>query len=105
MGFFKKLSSIFSTPSTTSNLLPVEVICKRCGETITGSINLSNDLSIVYGSGENDYTYFCRKVFMGEGHCFQQVEVELTFDRNRRVVERKIKGGKFADDQDRSKSK
>ena len=98
MGFFKKLASIFSSPSTTSNLYPIEVICKRCGETISGSVNLSNDLSIVYGNSNNDYTYFCRKALMGEGRCFQQVEVELTFDRNRRIIERKIKGGKFADD-------
>jgi hypothetical protein len=98
MGFFKKLTSIFSSPTTNSNLYPIEVICKRCGETITGSVNLSNDLSIVYGNGENDYTYFCRKAFMGDGRCFQQVEVELTFDRNRRIIERKIKGGKFTDD-------
>jgi len=98
MGFFKKLTSIFSPPTTTSNLYPIEVICKRCGERISGSVNLSNDLSIVYGNSENDYTYFCRKAFMGGGRCFQQVEVELTFDKNRRIIERKIKGGKFVDD-------
>jgi hypothetical protein len=97
MGFFKKLTSIFTPPTTTSSLYPIKVICKRCGETITGSVNLSNDLSIVYGNSEKDYTYFCRKAFIGEGHCFQQVEVELTFDRNRQIIERKIKGGKFAD--------
>jgi hypothetical protein len=97
MGFFKKLTNIFSAPTTTSNLYPIEVICKRCGEKITGSINLSNDLSIVYGSSENDYSYFCRKVFIGESRCFQQVEVELTFDKHRQIIERKIKGGKFAD--------
>jgi hypothetical protein len=51
----------------------------------------------VYGSSESDVTYFCRKVLMGEKRCFQQIEVELTFDRNRKLTERKIKGGKFAD--------
>ncbi len=97
MGFFKKLTSIFSSPTTTSTLYPIEVICKRCGETITGSVNLNNDLSIVYGNSENETTYFCRKSLMGDSRCFQQVEVELTFDRNKRIIERKIKGGKFAD--------
>jgi len=98
MGLFKKFTSIFSPPTTTGNLYPIEVTCKRCGETITGSVNLSNDLSIVYGNSGNDYTYFCRKSLMGDGRCFQQVEVELTFDRNRKLIDRKIKGGKFVDD-------
>jgi hypothetical protein len=98
MNFFKKLVKIFSVPPTTSNQHPIEVICNRCGERIRGAINLSNDLSIMYGNSENDYTYFCRKVLIGEGRCFQQVEVELTFDRNRKVIGRKIKGGKFADE-------
>jgi len=97
MGFFKKLANIFVPPRVTSIHYPIEVICSRCGETISGSVNLNNDLSIVYGNSESDYSYFCRKVLMGEQHCFQQVEVELTFDRNRQLKERKIKGGKFAD--------
>lgn len=98
MSFFKKLAKMFSVPTTTGNQYPLVVICNRCGETIKGSINLSNDLSVVYGNSESDYTYYCRKVLIGEGRCFQPVEVEFTFDRNRRVTGRKIKGGKFADE-------
>jgi hypothetical protein len=98
MSFFKKLAKIFTPPMPASVHYPVEVICNRCGETITGSVNLSNDLSIVYGSSESDITYFCRKVLMGEKRCFQQIEIELTFDRNRKVTGRKVKGGKFAEE-------
>jgi len=97
MSFFKKLANFFAVPTVSSIHYPLEVICNRCGERITGSVNLNNDLSIVYGSSENDFSYYCRKVLMGEGRCFQQVEVELSFDKNRQLKERKIKGGKFAD--------
>lgn len=97
MSFLKKLTDFLVPPRVTNIHYPLEVICSRCGEAIVGSVNLNNDLSIVYGNSESDYTYFCRKVLMGEKHCFQQIEVELTFDRNRQLKERKIKGGKFAD--------
>ena len=97
MNFFKKLANIFTVPASPSIQYPIEVVCKRCGEKISGSVNLNNDLSIVYGSSESDLTYFCRKVLIGEQRCFQQIEIELSFDRNRKLTGRKIKGGKFAD--------
>jgi hypothetical protein len=97
MSFFKKLAKIFMPPMPAGVHYPMEVICSRCGEKITSSVNLNNDLSIVYGSSENDVTYFCRKVLMGEKRCFQQIEIEMTFDRNRKLTGRKIKGGKYAD--------
>jgi hypothetical protein len=32
---------------------------------------------------------------MGEGRCFQRVEVQLTFDQNRNLIDRQISGGDF----------
>jgi hypothetical protein len=92
------LAKIFAPPIPASVHYPVEVICSRCGETITGSVNLNNDLSVVYGSSEGDVSYFCRKMLLGEKRCFQQIEIELTFDRNRKLTGRKIKGGKFVEE-------
>jgi hypothetical protein len=37
----------------------------------------------------------CRKILMGEGRCFQQIEVVLKFDQDRRMVDRTISGGDF----------
>jgi hypothetical protein len=34
---------------------------------------------------------------MGDQLCFQKIEVELTFDQNRNVIDRQIKGGKFVE--------
>jgi hypothetical protein len=98
MSFLKRLAGFFSPPAAHGPHYELEVVCNRCGEVITCSINLNNDLSIVYGATENDSSYFCRKVVIGEQRCFQQIEIELTFDRNRRLMERKIKGGKFSDE-------
>jgi hypothetical protein len=98
MSFFKKISSLFSPPaSADANAYWVAVKCSRCGEIIRARINLNNDLSVDYGGGKP--TYYCRKVLMGEGRCFQRVEVELTFDADKRLVERQVSGGQFVEDE------
>jgi hypothetical protein len=92
MSFLRK---IFGSPSSQGdkNAYSVHVRCKRCGEEISARINLSNDLSAEY-DGERT-SYVCRKILMGEGRCFQQIEVVLKFDQNRRMVDRTISGGEF----------
>lgn len=96
MGFFKNLSKLFNPGSQPESFtLWVPVKCNRCGEIIRTRINLRNDLSVNY---DGDTTYFCRKVVIGEQNCFQQIEVELTFDADRKVIERKIKGGVFVEE-------
>jgi len=98
MGFFKQLGKLFAPGSKSDQWVQwVSVQCGRCGEVIRGRIDLRNDLSIQYGE-DGSPTYFTRKVFMGEGHCFQQVEVELTFDKDRRLTGRQISGGEFVDE-------
>ncbi len=98
MNLFKKLSSLFSPGKTDADAYWIAARCNRCGEVIRTRVSLSNDLSVEY---DGDATsYFCRKVLMGEGHCFQRVEVELTFDANRRLLNREIHGGHFVDEQD-----
>lgn len=92
MGFLKKLFS--SKPAQTeSPLMRVQVKCKRCGEIIEGHVNLANDLSL-NDSGDK---YFVRKVLMGNGRCFQQVEVELTFDLTRKLLDKQAVGGAFVE--------
>ena len=69
------------------------VKCLRCGEIITARINLDNDLSVEYQEGGD--VYFARKVLMGEGTCFQRMEVELKFTAARELLERHVTGGEF----------
>jgi hypothetical protein len=97
MGMFKKLSSLFAgAGKADSDAFWIAVKCNRCGEVTQTRIDLRNDLSIEYDEAGGLPTYFCRKVLMGEaGHCFQRMEVELTFDANRNLVSREVSGGQF----------
>ena len=92
MGFFKKLFG-GGAPSPGANFYTFTVRCDRCGETIEGRVNLSNDLSL-----DDEGGYHVRKVLMGSGHCFQQIEVALKFDAERQLQEKQVNGGTFVDE-------
>jgi len=92
MDFLKNLFGGSTSPSP-ANFYSFAVKCNRCGETIEGRINLSNDLSIDYEDGQE--SYFVRKMVMGSGHCFQQVEIELKFNASKQVIDKQIHGGMF----------
>ena len=102
MGFLKKLSKIISSPDD-KNVYWVYVRCNRCGERLHSRVNLWNDLSIEYGDGEGMDSYYCRKVLMGGGHCFQKIEVSLAFDKDFQVIDQQIQGGQFISEQDYEK--
>jgi len=91
MGFLKKLFSGGDT-KPEKRYYVFQVKCNRCGEVIEGRVDLDNDLSQDY---EGNNVYFGRKVVMGSGYCFQQIEVELTFDSSRQLLEQKVTGGQF----------
>jgi len=91
MEFFKRW---FSAPG--SSLSDITVQCSRCGEIIHGHINLSNDPSLEYDEAGNA-SYLCRKVLMGSGHCFQQVEVVFHFNQDHKLISKEITGGKFVE--------
>ena len=94
MGFFKKLTSAFASPAKPADLSYwYTVRCKRCGEEIKARIDMRNDLSIDYDA--NDGSYYCRKVIIGDGYCFQQIEVQMRFNSKRQLVDRQITGGEF----------
>ena len=91
MGFFKKFFGE-GTSSSSSDFYTFHVRCDHCGETIKGKVNLSNDLSL-----DDEGGYHARKVLMGSGHCFQQIEVMLKFDASRQLSDKEVSGGKFVE--------
>ena len=100
MGLLDRLGSLFgSSGKRGGDAYWVAVKCKRCGEIIRSRVDLRNDLSVQYGEGGAEGTYFCRKTLMGEARCFNRVEVELTFDRDRHLINREITGGEFVDEE------
>lgn len=101
MNFLKKISSIFSPPYRNEEFAYwLHVRCDRCGEVIRARVDLRNDLSLNYGDREEDRIYFCRKTLIGERQCYWPVEVELTFDRRRRLIQRQAQGGQFISEEE-----
>jgi len=92
MGFLKKLFGGGAT-SSSSDFYSFNVRCDRCGEIIKGRVNLNNELTPDY-EGEG---YHARKVLMGSGHCFQQIEVNLHFGADKQLQEQEINGGTFVE--------
>ena len=76
---------------TAERYIPLYVQCQRCGEKIRARVDLWNELSPDYEDGT--LSYFSRKVLMGSGICFQQIEVRLRFDANRKLVDQEVSGG------------
>jgi hypothetical protein len=99
MGFLQKLAGIFSPRQKPAGRYhELTVRCQRCGELISGRVDLHNELSVDYSEDGKQENYYVRKVLMGEGHCFQRIEVELFFDKNRLLTHKEITGGQFVED-------
>ena len=100
MSFLERIKSLFSAPSGDQRAYWVYVRCEKCGEILQGRVDLYNDISIQYGEGAEGTSYYCRKVFVGSKRCYRPIEVELTFDKNRRLMNQEIKGGEFVSEED-----
>jgi hypothetical protein len=96
MSFFRKLAEFF-TPSGPQKAPDfssyITVKCSRCGELIQARIDLRNDLTVDYDNADGGY--YCRKVLIGEKRCYQPIEVQLNFDRKRKIIQRQVSGGEF----------
>lgn len=96
MNLLKKLAGLLAPAASHNPEYRVEVQCDRCGEVIRARVDLHNDLSIEYGQ-QGEVTYFCRKGLMGNQRCYQIIEVELSFDSQRRLLNREVHHGKFVE--------
>jgi len=90
MGFLDSLQSLFSGGQTDDPGYFIYVRCRRCGEAVKTRIDLHNDLSIADDGG-----YVVNKTLMGSKLCFERIEVTLTFDERRQLVDRQISRGEF----------
>lgn len=89
------LSRLLGEPKTPSHFYGVYIQCEKCDEKISTRINLRTELSVQYGETDRDNTYFVRKQLLGKDRCFNIVNVELTFDNKRNLIEQQISGGRF----------
>ena len=95
MNLLKKIASLFSTSDDQGRVYWIYAQCDRCGEKLKTRVDLHNDLSINFGEGDEEDLYYTRKDIVGSGMCFAHIEATLTFDLNRRLIQKQMTGGKF----------
>lgn len=97
MSFLKRLASLLggAGPGVADNAYWVYARCNRCGEKIATRINLANDLSVEYDENDRPSGYHVRKVLVGSGanRCYQQIEVVIEFDAQKRPISHEARGG------------
>lgn len=101
MGFFRRLFGM-SPAKEDSRYFQFYVYSQRCNEPLAGKIDTMNEMSV---SEEADAAWYSRKVMHTTGHkrCFDQIEVEVWFDAQKRPLRREVTGGLWleADEYDR----
>ena len=92
MGFLKKLFG-GSAPQDQGQYYYVR--SHRTGEVIQVRIHPGNDLSYT-----DDFSgFFARKVVVGQ-KSFDRIEMELSFDKNRKLTDAQVTGGEMVDRND-----
>ncbi len=102
MNILKSLRKAFSSPPPrTQRAMYLYVQCAKCGEKLRARVDVWNELTPEYdGKSDDAVSYFCRKVLVGEKQCYQPIELKLKFDRNHKLTEKNIIGGKFIEEDD-----
>ena len=91
MGFLDSFKSLLSGGEEEDRTgYYVYVRCHRCGEAIRTRIDMRNDLSRLEEGG-----FIVNKTLVGSQRCFERVEVTLTFDKDRKLIDREIVRGEF----------
>jgi hypothetical protein len=96
MGFLNKITSSLCRGAIRRGDAHWEYVrCSQCGERIPVRVDLRHELTPRYREAEG--AYFVRKGVIGSGdtRCFQTIDVELTFDAQKRLISREIHGGAF----------
>ena len=98
MSFLARFANLFKGGGSGNRMLTVYALSRRCDEPVAGQIDLFNELSRT--EDEGDSTFYTRKVLhtSGEKRCFDQVEVELWFDRNKNISNHDVTGGRWLEE-------
>ena len=91
MGFLDSLKSMFTGGiASKDEAYWIYVRCRRCGEVIKTRLDLHNNLT-----PQDEGGYIVHKTLVGNRLCFERIEVTLTFDEQRRLMDREISRGEF----------
>ncbi len=100
MSLFSKLLGVLrggSRPAEDAgrNAFWIYVRCDACGESIRVRVNREHDLSAEFDEGSDaPASFHVHKEIVGQ-NCFRRIQVDMTFDQQRRVTDQQIRGGTF----------
>jgi hypothetical protein len=100
MNILKKLSKVLSSPPPkTGRAIYLYVQCNKCGEKLRARVDVWNELTPDYEeNNENAASYHCRKVLIGDKKCYQPIELKLKFDKDHKLIDKQIYGGKYIEE-------
>ena len=104
MGFWNRLRRLFAPGRAAANrYLDVYILNFRCNEPLATQIDLYNDPSPADEDAEA--AFFVRKLLSTSGlqRCFATNEIQIWLDRNRRVVNYEVEGGRWLDPEEYEK--
>lgn len=94
MDFLRRLFGGSQPDASDDGAIHLYVRCSRCQSPVHVRIDPRNDLIAEYGDDDNATGYTLHKEIM-DSRCFRIMHAEITYDRNRREIERTIEGGTF----------
>jgi len=99
----RRIAALFAGGGGERGIYRTTVRCDRCGEEIPVRVDLGRELTPTYG--ERTGAYHVRKGVVGSGmnRCFRTIDVRLTFDEEKRIVDREARGGSFVDEERQEK--
>lgn len=104
MDFWNRLRRLFAPGrAATNRYLDVYILNFRCNEPLATQIDLYNDPSPADEGAEA--AFFVRKLLSTSGlqRCFATNEIQIWLDRNRRVVNYEVEGGRWLDPEEYAK--
>lgn len=108
MSIFKRIANLFRGGRPANRMQPIYAYSNRCREAVVGSVDLFNELSLLAEEeGASEHAYYVRKVLhtSGENRCFDQVEVEIWFDKNKQIAAQEVTGGRWLTEEEYQQEK
>lgn len=93
MKLFKVLGNLFAKPVNQGNILHLYYQCNRCKHAFPLLLRKSYDVQMAYDDAA-DYAFVYQKE-LRDPKCFNDIKIEVYFDRGFNILKQEIKGGKL----------
>ena len=97
MNILQRIANLFRGNPSSDRMMSIYAMAHRSKELVSGKVDLYSELSLADDEGSDGY--YVRKVLYtsGQSRIFEQVEIELWFDRNKRLDRHEVTGGRWLD--------